>query len=272
MSQRSDRAITSAYISSALVTSMRSTPGGAGSAVGPLTSDTRAPSSSAAAATAYPIFPLLWLVRKRTGSSASRVGPAVTRTLKPSSTPPRNRASIAGRDLVGLQHPARTDVAARLVALGGPQHRHTPVEQREHVRPRRARLPHLLVHRRSEHQRRRRREAQRREEIVGETVGEPGEHVGGGRRDEHQVRPPGELDVAHPGLGLLIEQLAVHGVRGERLEGQRGHELPRRRGHHDPHVEISVTQPSNQVASFVGRDAACDPEHDFAVGWSRHGG
>ena len=85
--------MTSACISSALVTSRRSTPRGAGSAVGPLTSDTRAPASAAAAATAYPIFPVLWLVRKRTGSSASLVGPAVTRTSTPSSAPPRNRAA-----------------------------------------------------------------------------------------------------------------------------------------------------------------------------------
>ena len=84
--------MTSAYISSALATSVRSTPGGVGSAVGPLTSDTRAPSRAAAAATAYPIFPVLWLVRKRTGSRASRVGPAVTSTSTPASAPPSNRA------------------------------------------------------------------------------------------------------------------------------------------------------------------------------------
>ena len=63
MSQRAARAMTLVYISSALVTSMRSTPGGAGNAVGPLTSDTRAPASAAATASAYPIFPVLWLVR-----------------------------------------------------------------------------------------------------------------------------------------------------------------------------------------------------------------
>ena len=171
-----------------------------------------------------------------------------------------------GRDRLGLQHPARPHLAARLVAFTGTQHRHTPVEQRQHVRPGRARVPHLPVHRRREHQRRGRRQAQGGEEIVGEPVGEPREHVGGGRRDEHQICPPGELDVAHPGLGLLVEQLAVHRVGGERLEGQRGHELPGRRGHHDPHLEIPVPQPSNQVGSFVGRDAAGDTKHDSAVG------
>ena len=70
-----------------------------------------------------------------------------------------HQAIDPGRDLLGLEHPARTHVAARLIAFRGPQHRDAPVEQREHVRPGRVRLPHLLVHRRREHQRCGRREA-----------------------------------------------------------------------------------------------------------------
>ena len=171
-----------------------------------------------------------------------------------------------GRDLVRLEHPARTDLAARLIAFPGAEHRDPPLEQRQHVRPGRTRLPHLLIHRRRDHHWRRRREAQGGEEIVGEPMGEPREHVGGGRRDEHQIRPSSELDVSHPRLGLLVEQVAVHRVGGERLEGQRSHELPGRRGHHDPHLEIPVAQPSNEVGGFVGRDAARDAQHDPAVG------
>ena len=72
--------------------------------------------------------------------------------------------------------------------------------------------------------------------------------------------------MAHPCLGLLVEQVAVHRVGGERLEGERGHELPSRRGHHDPHIEIPVAQTSNEVGSLVGRDAARDAQHDPAVG------
>ena len=177
-----------------------------------------------------------------------------------------------GRDLLGLQHPARPDLSARLVAFAGTQHRDAPVEQRQHVRPGRTRLPHLLVHRRRQHQGRGRRQAQGGEEIVGDAVREPCQHVRGGRRDQHEIRPSSQLDVPHPGLGLLVEQLAVHRVGGERLEGQRSHELPGPRGHHDPHLEIPVAQPSNKVGSLVGRDAARDAQHDSAVGWSGHDG
>ena len=51
-------ALTAAAISSALSTSIRSTPGGVASATGPETSVTRAPAAAAAAAIAKPCFPL----------------------------------------------------------------------------------------------------------------------------------------------------------------------------------------------------------------------
>ena len=58
----------------------------------------------------------------------------------------------------------------------------------------------------------------------------------------------------------------MHRVGGDRLEGERGHELAGGSGHHDPHLEAPIAQPSNEVGSLVGRDAACDAHHDPAVG------
>ena len=198
------------------------------------------------------------------------MGPAVTRTA----TPPQRAAAKTrfdpGRDLFRLQHPARADIAARLVSLSGAKQHDSPIEQRQHVRPGRARAPHLLVHRRHEHHGRGGRQAQGGQQVVGDSVGEPCEHIGGGRRDKHQVRPARELDVAHPRLGLLIKETVVNRIGGHRLEGERGHELARRRGHHDPHLELAFAQASNEVGSFVGRDAAGDTEHDSAVGETVH--
>ena len=159
--------------------------------------------------------------------------------------PGRGPGGDIGGDLVRLQHPAGPDLAAGLIAFSRTEHRDAPIEQRPDVCPGCARLPHLPVHRRGEHHRGGRRETQGGEEIVGEPVGEPRDHVGGGRGDEHQIRPSSELDVAHPRLGLRVEQVAVDRVRGDGLEGQRGHELPRGRGHHDSHVEFVLAQPSN---------------------------
>ena len=234
--------------------------------MGPLTRETRAPRLPG-----RPRNRVSHLSGAVVGEAAHRIEGLARRAgghedLHPVERPATKPGRDPIRDLRRLEHPARPDLPARLVAFSGAEHRDAPVEQGQHVRPRRRRLPHPAVHRRCEHQRRRRREAQGGEEVVGEAVGEPGQHAGGGGRDEHEIRPPGELDVSHPGLGLLVEQIAVHRIGGEGLEGQRSHELARGGGHHDPHLEAPVVQSSNEVGRLVGRDAARDAQHDPAVG------
>ncbi len=80
------RPSTASAICAALVTSMRATPGGVASDVGPATTVTCAPASAAACAIANPILPELEFVMPRTGSIASNVGPAVSSTRLPAST------------------------------------------------------------------------------------------------------------------------------------------------------------------------------------------
>ena len=74
-------------ISRAVSTRTTSTPNGAASAPGPVTSVTSAPRSHAARASACPIFPEERFPTKRTASSGSRVGPEVTSTLAPERVP-----------------------------------------------------------------------------------------------------------------------------------------------------------------------------------------
>ncbi len=78
-------AITASCISRAVVTSMRRTPRGLASDVGPATSVTSAPASRAACASANPVLPEERLVIPRTGSIGSKVGPAVSSTRLPAS-------------------------------------------------------------------------------------------------------------------------------------------------------------------------------------------
>ena len=56
-------------------------------------------------------------------------------------------------------------------------------------------LPHVDVHRRSDHHRRFRGEIQRAEKIVGDAVREFPEDVGGGRRDQEKIDPLRHGDV-----------------------------------------------------------------------------
>src|SRR5580692_1683424 len=77
---------TTCRISSADSTRVSSAAPGGVNAVGPLTSNTRAPRRSAASANAYPILPLDRLDRYRTGSIFSRVGPAVINTVSPTNS------------------------------------------------------------------------------------------------------------------------------------------------------------------------------------------
>ena len=43
--------------------------------------------------------------------------------------------------------------------------------------------------------------------------------VGGGRCDQHQIGPGGWFDVAHRGFRRRVQQIGVHRMAGQRLEG-----------------------------------------------------
>ncbi len=73
-------------------------------------------------------------------------------------------------------------------------------------------------------QRHRARQAQRAEQVVGVTVGEAGEEVGGRRGDQDRVGVAAEVDVRHVVGHARIPQVGPHRVAGKRLVGHRGHE------------------------------------------------
>ena len=86
------------------------------------------------------------------------------------------------------------------------------------------RLPvpeHPVVHRRAKHHGRPRREKRGREEIVGASLGGPGEEVGGGRRDTDHIRLVSEPDMECRALGgehLSEGRPAGHALEGEGLD------------------------------------------------------
>jgi hypothetical protein len=85
-------------------------------------------------------------------------------------------------------------------------------------------------------------------------VGGPGQQVGGGGHDEHEVGALPEAHVRH--LGHVGEHAGVHGVAGQRLEGRGTDELERGLSRDHPHVVPGLGQPAKNLARLVGRDPA----------------
>ena len=139
---------------------------------------------------------------KRTGSRSSTVGPAVTRIAAPASLPaPREQRLDGLDDRLRLCQTARPHPAARQIALARVDEADARAAKRRDVRLRRGVVPHVRVHRRGDEHRRARREVQRGQKIIGKSVRELRETVGGGRRDEQQVDARRERDVLDVGVG-----------------------------------------------------------------------
>ncbi len=166
---------------------------------------------------------------------------------------------------LGLEHAPRAELAARLIALGRPPHVAAVAAQLLDVAARGGRFPHAVVHRRRQGDRRRRGEAGRGQQIVGEPGRETREEVGARRRDQEEIRPPRELDVAHRGLGGGVEQVVAHRAAGERLEGQRPDELHRRGGRDDLDLRAALAESADELRGFVRRDAPRHAEQQVGV-------
>ncbi|MNN31793.1 hypothetical protein D3C81_1454940 [compost metagenome] len=122
--------------------------------------------------------------------------------------------------------------------------------------------PHRLVHRRGQRHRRVGGQHQGGQQVVGAALGQARQQVGGGRGDQHQVGPAGQLDVAHGRLGGRVEQVVEHRMAGQRLQGQRGDEFAGGAGHHHAHFGALVAQAADQLGALVGGDAAADTQDD----------
>ena len=113
-------------------------------------------------------------------------------------------------------------------------------------------------------------QAQGGEQVVAVAVGQAGEEIRRGRSDQHQVRPAGQLDVAHGGLGARVQQIGVHRVPGQRLHGKRRDELAGALRHHHAYFGAGVLQPADQIRALVGGNASGDTEEDPFIDQSLH--
>ena len=183
------------------------------------------------------------------------------------------------RDKVGTYHrnqferfeqTAGADFATGLVARGRAEQQHTACFQSRQIGLGSRMGIHLLVHCRRHQYRRRRRQHQRGQQIIGKAGSQLGYDIGAGRRDQHQIRPAGQLDMTHCRFGGRIEQIGMDRVAGDGLKGQRSDELARALGHHHPDVGAFIFQPARQLGRLVGRNAAGHGQHDSFALQGRH--
>jgi hypothetical protein len=165
-------------------------------------------------------------------------------------------------DVVRFHHAAFAGLAAGLAAAVRTEHVHAARAQLRDVGLGRGVGPHLPVHRRRDRHRRRARKTQCRQQVVGHPMRKVRDEIGRGRRDDDQVGPARQLDMAHRTLCVLVPQVAAHLATGNGLERQRRNELARAGGHHDLYLGAALDQAAHQVRALVGGDAAGDAQQD----------
>ena len=129
-------------------------------------------------------------------------------------------------------------------------------------------LQHRGVHRRRDNHRTAVGDGIRRERIVGQTDGELGQHVGGGRRHQKQIGPARQLDVIDAAVSGSAPLFDDDAVAGDRRQRQRRYESRGVRREDDPHLGAYIAQASDDVRRFIRRNPAGDAEDDACgCGW-----
>ena len=168
-----------------------------------------------------------------------------------------------------LRQPARPGVGTGQATDRGRQHDRSAAAEGGHVVLGGRVQPHLGVHRRGHDDRAARGQQRAGQQVVGEAGRRPGEQVGCGGGDDHQVGLLADPHVRD--LVDVVPDLGRDRVPGQGRPGRGSDELQRSTGRHDADVVAALGEPPEQVGHLVGRDPAPDAEHHSrAVGG--HGG
>ena len=194
----------------------------------------------------------------RTGSIASNVGQD-TPAAEDLRLRPRDDG---GEDFFRLLHSACARLAAGLVADAGCQHDDTVRDEPRDVALIRRVRPHLTVHRRRNEERAIARKRQRRQQVVGMSVRNLGQEIGGGGRNDDRVRAAREIDVAHAVRRAGGPQIREHGIAGECLQGYRRDESARARRHDNVDRDIRFDEQASELRRLVCGDASSHTQYD----------
>ena len=123
--------------------------------------------------------------------------------------------------------------------------------------------PHARVHGRSQQNGRFGGQQGGGEHIVSDPTGQLGHQIGRGRSHQKQVGLLGQRNMLHiPAFGAG-EGIHTDGTLAEGLKGQRGHQPGGVFRHNDVHLMAQLFQPGNDLAGFIGRNAARHAHDDL---------
>ncbi|MNG83339.1 hypothetical protein D3C79_420600 [compost metagenome] len=168
----------------------------------------------------------------------------------------------------GIQHPARAHVAAGLAAGVRPPQQDATAGQGIEIGLGGGVAEHLLVHGGRQRDGCRGGQAEGGQQFIRHAGGQARHQVGAGGRDQHQIGPLCQLDVAHARLGGRVQQAVGDRVAGDGLQGQGSDELLGGAGHHHPHLGPLIFQAAYQLGTLVGGDPATDTQQDAFIGQS----
>lgn len=127
-------------------------------------------------------------------------------------------------------------------------------------------VPHFSVHCWSNEDRSGGGKGDGREGVVGDTEGQFGNDVGGGRGHDEQAGAVREVDVAGMPRFLFVEDAGGDGIAREGLKRQRSDELGGMSGHHDEDVTTGFAKFAGEIGGFVGGNRAADSENNGGGG------
>ena len=123
-------------------------------------------------------------------------------------------------------------------------------------------LPHAHVHGRHHQDRLVRGEQHGGGKVIGEARIGLGHQICGGGADDDQIGRARELDMAHLGFFIEVEQFGIGLVAGERGDGKRRDEFLSGLGHDAAARNAATAKFADQLEALIGRDAAADDEEN----------
>ena len=169
-------------------------------------------------------------------------------------------AEDRSKDCFGFSHPARSELTAGHSPLIGSDEGDAVSCERRQISLRSRVIPHAHIHRRGHENRLVGGQQDRSGQVIRQAVCAPGDQIGCGRGDDHQVGGPRELNVTHFCFVGQGKEVGVNLVLGQGGERQWGDELRSGAGQNRPHGHAGAPQQSGQFQTLVGGDTAPDDE------------
>ena len=188
------------------------------------------------------------------------MGPRVTRSVFPVRRSVKRARDVLD-DFLGLEHPAFALFAAGGDPLGGAHENHAAAFEQCHIGLDRGMRIHRGIHGgRDEHGA---AECQKfgRKQIVGQTLSELADHVGGRGRDEDEIRPARGIDVVSA-LRAVVPEAGKYRLARKVFEREGSDEASRRFGQYAADFGAARFEEADDVAGLERGDASGDAKQD----------